>query len=475
MKMLVIVPILLLVVCPCFAITITVDDDGPADYSNIQDAIDSASDWDVVEVQPGTYYETINFYGKSITVTGSDVDDMGVIYSTSIDGGTAANTVTFDSGEDADSLLTGIMIENGNTGIYCYYSDPTIKKCVVKYANSADEAGIYGYGAQPQIEDCIVRENAGDGIYDCDGQIINCEVRENFGNGIDSCGDLILQCTVADNSGNGLTGCDGNIRQCTVTGNTMGLYHCNGQIKECIVSNNSSTGVNPYDATNVEILNCVVSGNRGNGIVIHREGRIIGCTITGNKLDGIQTDSGGWGGCQVFLFNNIVVNNGDYGISSSGTTITTLKYNNIWNNVSGNYTGLPPGETDTHSNPFFAVDGYWNIDDEWVEGDYHLKSIAGRWTGTNWANDAITSLCIDAGDPTSVYSLETEPNGDRINQGVYGGTIYASKSPYGPEPYCGEHIPYDTNDDCKINLEDFAEWATYWMTCNLVPQSACWE
>ena len=152
---------------------------------------------------------------------------------------------------------------------------------------------------------------------------------------------------------------------------------------------------------------------------------------------------------------------------------TTLKYNNLWDNTSGNYTGLPPGQTDTHSNPLFAVDGYWDIDDEWVEGDYHLKSIAGRWTGTGWVNDAITSLCIDAGDPTSVYSLETEPNGDRINQGVYGGTIYASKSPYGPEPYCGEHIPYDTNDDCKFNMIDLAVILPHWLECNLEPASAC--
>ena len=55
------VMVVVLLALPCFAITITVDDDGPADFDNIQDAIDNASDWDVVEVQPGTYYEDINF------------------------------------------------------------------------------------------------------------------------------------------------------------------------------------------------------------------------------------------------------------------------------------------------------------------------------------------------------------------------------------------------------------------------------
>ncbi|MHC4740386.1 MAG: hypothetical protein ACYS8Z_00585, partial [Planctomycetota bacterium] len=34
---------------------ITVDDDAPADFNNIQAAIDDANDGDTVEIQPGTY------------------------------------------------------------------------------------------------------------------------------------------------------------------------------------------------------------------------------------------------------------------------------------------------------------------------------------------------------------------------------------------------------------------------------------
>jgi hypothetical protein len=43
--------------------------------------------------------------------------------------------------------------------------------------------------------------------------------------------------------------------------------------------------------------------------------------------------------------------------------------------------------------------------------------------------DSISSICIDAGYPLSDYSNEPEPNGDRINIGPHGNTIYASKSP----------------------------------------------
>jgi len=40
---------------PCSGRVITVDDDGGADFSTIQAAIDDADEGDVVEVQPGTY------------------------------------------------------------------------------------------------------------------------------------------------------------------------------------------------------------------------------------------------------------------------------------------------------------------------------------------------------------------------------------------------------------------------------------
>ena len=53
----------------------------------------------------------------------------------------------------------------------------------------------------------------------------------------------------------------------------------------------------------------------------------------------------------------------------------------------------------------------------------------GRYIGGWTYTDTETSPCIDAGDPSSDYTLEPEPNGDRINMGAYGNTPQASKSP----------------------------------------------
>lgn len=63
--------------------------------------------------------------------------------------------------------------------------------------------------------------------------------------------------------------------------------------------------------------------------------------------------------------------------------------------------------------------------------DFHLKSSAGRWSPATlggWFKDAVTSPCIDAGNPASSYSLETDYNGKRINLGAYGNTPQASRS-----------------------------------------------
>ena len=78
-----------------------------------------------------------------------------------------------------------------------------------------------------------------------------------------------------------------------------------------------------------------------------------------------------------------------------------------------------PGIGNFHADPLFA-----NAD----AGDYHLRSGGGRFTPTGWVIDAVHSPAIDAGDPASDPSQETEPNGAHINLGAYGNTVQASRS-----------------------------------------------
>jgi hypothetical protein len=102
-----------------------------------------------------------------------------------------------------------------------------------------------------------------------------------------------------------------------------------------------------------------------------------------------------------------------------------------------------PGKGNIDADPMFSGPGRWedsshpgvvvksdDPDAVWVEGDYHLKSQAGRWDPANedWTLDDVTSPCIDAGDPESPFADEPQPNGGRVNMGAHGGTAEASKS-----------------------------------------------
>lgn len=97
-------------------------------------------------------------------------------------------------------------------------------------------------------------------------------------------------------------------------------------------------------------------------------------------------------------------------------------------------------------------------------GDYHLKSQAGRWDVNEgrWTKDDVTSPCIDAGDPMNPIGYEPFPNGGIVNMGAYGGTTEASKSYFG-EPICETTVVADINGDCKVNLSDFAIRALHWL------------
>ncbi|MBN1270295.1 MAG: right-handed parallel beta-helix repeat-containing protein [Kiritimatiellae bacterium] len=64
-------------------------------------------------------------------------------------------------------------------------------------------------------------------------------------------------------------------------------------------------------------------------------------------------------------------------------------------------------------------------------GDFHLLSQAGRFDPSNAVfvtTDTNTSWAIDAGDPSSEYEDEPDPDGLRRNVGLHGGTLQASKS-----------------------------------------------
>src|SRR4030042_5099252 len=109
--------------------TISVDDDNPAHFNNIQAAIDDANDGDTLVVRDGAYRgdgnRDIDFKGKAITVRSENGPENCII--------DCAGTETefhrgfiFRSEEDANSVLSGLTITDGRAlqgaGVYIHGS-----------------------------------------------------------------------------------------------------------------------------------------------------------------------------------------------------------------------------------------------------------------------------------------------------------------------------------------------------------------
>jgi len=183
----------------CIAETWYVDDDGKADFNSIQEAINVASDGDVVFVRIGTYNEVINFMGKRIQIEGEDRE------TTIIDGnGIDAPVVTCDSGESAFSVLSNLTIQHGSGaiwtdpvfgpqkcggGIFCENSSPFIQLCIIKENEAWGGAGIFVSSGEPFIMFSTITSNTaeghGGGIYFSGhvyGTIDSCMVTKNLAN-----------------------------------------------------------------------------------------------------------------------------------------------------------------------------------------------------------------------------------------------------------------------------------------------------
>ncbi len=351
-------------------------------------------------------------------------------------------------------------------GIYNGGSNPTLIKCVF-INNQAEYFGggmCNEYESSPMVTDCIFSENlafSGSGIYNSGKShptLINCTFNMNTAEGqgggmhnIFSCNPTITNCVFSYNrtgsSGGGMFnhGSNPTITNCTFNGNSAGsagggIYNGNGNLilTNCLITGNSATdrigfwytytgggGMGNYENSHPILTNCTFAGNVGD------KGNALAC-------DSRQQDKP-----SIIEITNCIIWDDEDEISNGDNSTIIINYSNIqevW---------LGEGNIDT--DPCFVDPGYWaNADDPnivvepndpnaiWIDGDYHLKSQAGRWdpVSKSWVFDDVTSPCIDAGDPNSPIAFEPFPNGGTINMGAYGGTPEASMSP------SGIHIKY---------------------------------
>ncbi|GAF90502.1 unnamed protein product, partial [marine sediment metagenome] len=261
----------------------------------------------------------------------------------------------------------------GGGGMYNSSSDPILTNC--KFSrNSADD---YGGGMDN-------RENSSP-------TLTNCTFSGNYA---DIGGGM---CNVQNSPS--LTNCAFSENSALYSGG-MYNYESSPTLTGCIFSSNSaksgggmssvrSSYFSPplFKRWNLILTNCTFAQNSA------QNGNALACdSYEQNWLSNVE------------IINCIIWDGGDEIWNNDGSTIMIT-----YSNVQGGF----PGEGNIDVDPLFAQPGYWaDVNDPniviepndpnavWIDGDYHLKSEAGRWdpNSESWVVDDVTSPCIDAGD-----------------------------------------------------------------------------
>jgi len=292
---------------------------GQGNYTNIQDAIDNASNGDTVFVYNGTYYEnvivhkSINLVGEDATTTiidGGHIDDPLWINTSFVD--VCGFTVT---NSPIDGWSQGICVVDkkwhGPDGPYITLTDITISGCIVEGSNG----GIrLDNTRNVEIAECIIRNNSCLSVYN----IYSSHVR-------------IHHCTIERN-GNEADRRSGGIMVCKNPNLGASEYI---EIFYCTIINNAFEGISIRGSSHVSIYHNEICGNSGKGISVRSSSvNIYGNHIFDNGM-GVLWEGG------IYLSNcincvtikeNDIASNNPYGLYLMRSSGNSLIKNNFVNN-----------------------------------------------------------------------------------------------------------------------------------------------
>ncbi|MAD79123.1 MAG: hypothetical protein CMJ51_07110, partial [Planctomycetaceae bacterium] len=172
----------------------------PARFPTITAAIDAATDGSRIQLAPGNYAEAIDLGLKNLELIGDRSDPASTTIETP---GLNRTVVTIGGGQDASTLIAGVLIENGISstpepgfpansvggGLYIDGSSPTIEDCIISANQATRGGGAYLRFSEAVFRRTVIEGNAtgggGGGLWWQDGVISleDCTIRNNQAQG----------------------------------------------------------------------------------------------------------------------------------------------------------------------------------------------------------------------------------------------------------------------------------------------------
>lgn len=232
----------------------TVDDDGPADFTDIQSAIDAAADGDTIRVLEGSYEQDLRI-NRSVSLIGVEDGGSQIITDNSVTG----ISITAD-----DVLLRNFTIHNGDSYLgssvisFDSTSNCTMENCTIS------SVGLRGI----MIEDCrnlTLRNNTINqslAMRNSDG---NTLTGNHFGAWVDigtRCSRNVIEENICDSIVTAMWNCDENI----IRNNTLIGVLIHSSDGNRIINNSFTEPISLYGSVNTSVLeNTLTSG----GIIIN--------------------------------------------------------------------------------------------------------------------------------------------------------------------------------------------------------------
>lgn len=383
---------------------ITVDAGGGSDYTSIQNAVDNATDTDVIEIKSGTYYESV-LISKNVTLTSSEdatvknsstgtfgfiITDAAapkingiefVDWETTIDasnsknGGTISNVAISDSTtgvnlfeSESSWSVSDSSFKNVQFGVSGYKSTGDWRVDNSTFIDGEKGVSLQEAGGDVLITNTTISNLSNKGI---DAEAItgvitvsNVGINSVGGSGIDiddSTGNWTVNNTQVSGTGDsaidaGNTSADGeiintNIQNSTFHGIEIEKSTGSWMIQSTTVTNVSGDGVDAYQSDGGQIQNITITDTGSNGINLYNadgDWRVENSTIDATQSTGINSGDGNRTSSPT-ITNSTIHDTDEHGIgfynSSADWVVSGVNVTNV------NQTAVEAGSTN----------GQWNI------------------------------------------------------------------------------------------------------------------